>query len=226
MIKYWCGLTLLLFATAISAQNSSSDKVAESNNPGPKFGIKASATTLMAPTLPSLNIGLEYFFTSTLSACLEGGPSLNLNSRPKINRLRGYRLRAAVRKYMHPSVFDETNYYFELLTTVHRVEASVEGDFRRTTAIGNFRQRLEYDINRNRFGSYINFGLQKIEAGGFMFELGIGMGAERRYNTFSELPEDARFSTNGSNSLEYAPGQDPQWHTGGFIYLNLGGMFR
>jgi len=225
MINYCLALFLLCTTTFLSAQNGSGADD-ENDAPPPKFGIKANGITLMDPTLPSVNIGLEYFFNSDLSVCLEGGPSIKLASRPVINRLRGYRLRASVRKYMNPSVFGETNYYFELLANLHQVNASVEGDFRRTTSIGNYRQRLVYDIDRNRFGTYLNFGIQRIEKGGFTFDIGIGIGAERRYNEFSELPDDARFSTNGSNSLEYAPGQSPQWHTTGFIYINLGGMFR
>jgi len=195
----------------------------------PRFSIKNGTSSLFDPVIPSFNVGFEKYFDNKLSIYLEGGPSLPyryFTSYPDFNSLWGYRLRLALRYYFTPPQMDDVFYYVELYGSYYQINANIEGDFSRNTDFGFYRQRFNYDADRNRIGTYVNFGFQSIETGGFLIELGLGAGVIRREDEFSDVPPDADFITNGSNIMQHTSRDfSPDWSGTIFFYINLGFAF-
>jgi hypothetical protein len=200
----------------------------------PRLAIKNGTTTLLDPVLPSVNFGLEYYFTDRYSVYLEGGPVLKVRyftDDPEFNELSGYRIRMALRHFLQPIRMSNKNvaYYVELFGSYYQINGNIAADFRRTTSIGSFSQRLDYELERSRMGGYLNFGFQSISRSGFLLEMGIGAGVLRRANRYGgDIPEDAVFLTNGTNLsfFDYQPfDPEPSWIASVLFYLNLGFTF-
>lgn len=192
----------------------------------PKFIIKNGTTSLLDPIIPTFNIGLEGYLAKNIALYLEGGPALKYRyffNEPTMNKLNGYRLRAALRYYFDPPVIGDPSFYVELYGSYYRIDANIQGDFRRTTSIGSFEQRLDYDMDRVRSGVYTNVGVQAIDLNRFVIEVGTGIGMIKREESYGGVPEDARFSTNGGNIFGYSQFEtNENWVGMIFFYINLG----
>jgi len=190
----------------------------------PRFSLKNGTLSLFDPYTPSFNIAVEHIMLPRLYGHLEAGPLFNLRlfPQPVIDNLKGYRLRGAVRYYLRPLKIGTHAPFVELMYTQQYTDADIEGDFRRSNALGWYQQRLVYHTERREHGGYINMGLQQAYAGRFIFEFGFGLGISRRRASFSGVPPDAAFSTNGSPGWEYDPAPIVRNMPAGQVYINLG----
>lgn len=228
MIRYWYTALFSLISIITYGQVSQDTAHLNDTKRGTivNFIIKNGTTSLIDPIIPSLNVGFEKVFAKQNSFYVEAGPALKFRYftvDPTFVKLRGYRIRAALRRYFKPPVFGETNFYVELYGSYYQLNATIEGDFWRETNIGNFTQRFNYDMDRNRLGTYFNIGFQPVDVNGLAIEVGGGLGALRRTDKYSGVPADASFRTNGSNIFHYEANPDePAWIGTLFFYLNIG----
>jgi hypothetical protein len=217
------GVLVLFFSQALLGQ-------AQQAGNRPWFIIKNGTTSLLDPIIPTFNVGLEVYLAEDVALYVEGGPALKYRyfyNEPTMNKLNGYRLRAALRYYFEPPVIGDPSFYIELYGSYNRIDANIQGDFVRRSSIGSFQQRLNYDIDRIRSGVYANIGVQAIDLNRFVIETGAGLGMIRREETFGNIPSDASFITNGSNVLRYSSRDiEESWTGMVFFYVNLGYAVR
>ncbi|MCB0563950.1 MAG: hypothetical protein KDD01_06195 [Phaeodactylibacter sp.] len=198
------------------------------SNAAPHFSLKNGTLSLFDPFAPSFNIAAEHILRPRVYAQLEAGPLFNLRifKEPAISNLKGYRLRGAIRYYLRPLQIGDYAPFIELLYTNQYTEADVEGDFRRNTSLGRYRQRITYHMEQRKQGGFLNLGLQQIYAQRFIFEFGAGLGISHKRSAFSEVPADASFRTNGSLGWEYDPSPNGPNVAAVQVYINLGYVLK
>ena len=197
-------------------------------SPAPRFSLKNGTFSLFDPFAPSFNLASEHIIAPRLYGHLEGGPlfKLRIFPEPTIDNLKGHRLRGAVRYYLRPPEMGDYAPFIELMYTHQYTDVDIEGDFRRNTPQGRYRQRLSYHMEQREHGGYVNLGLQQVYARGFIFEFGAGLGISRKQADFSGVPPDATFRTNGSLGWEYTQFDNSPNLAAVQVYINLGYVLK
>ena len=196
--------------------------------PAPRFSLKHGPFSLFDPLAPSFNIAAEHILRPRIYGHLEAGPLFNLRlfNEPTISNLKGYRLRGAIRYYLRPIQVGDFAPFLEFLYTHQYTDGDIEGDFRRTTSLGSYRQRITYHMEQRKQGGFVNLGLQQIYAQRFIFEFGAGLGISHRRSNFSGVPPDATFRTNGFLGWEYDRSPTRMDLAAVQFYINLGYVLK
>ena len=189
------------------------------------FCIKHNLSLLGHLRHPGLHLAVEYAFAPRFSAQLDGGPQFawRSSSEPTTQSFQGFRLRPALRYYFTEGGYNNYRLFMELLYEYRQTQAGVEGDFQRETPLGSFQQRLVYDFEERRNTFFFNLGIQQASRGGFLWELGGGLGYFFQNSSTGGVPEDARFITNGGWFWRYGPQE--RFGYSAMMYFSLGYRF-
>lgn len=162
----------------------------------------------------------EYYLQSDMSVEVEYGFSRNsgqILEEPVMRNVQGQKYRLGWRKYLEGEIFGG------VLLMLRDETFELEGDFRR---LGNsFRQRIWYGVDQQTYAAYGTVGVAPIIEGRFQFEGMLGLGARYIDRTFSGVPADAEFLTNGSLFAEYMGNTESVWALSLLLSFKVGVAF-
>lgn len=152
---------------------------------------------LVSPYMPAVQFSLEHRFADRLYGHYQAGYLFNGGWAAAPTRLSasGFRIQAGVRRYLQEFVRGQESSFIEFQFMYRQYDAVIAGDFCRFGCA--FRQRINYEMNRTAMGPLVFFG-QNIGRQNVYFTLGGGFGLQYARIRFSETPDDAAFSTNGT----------------------------
>ena len=169
----------------------------------PKTIFKTSPFSLLGLPLSTFYAGVEHrvapqWYLNHQAGLVFGAGWLNM---PDFEQLEGYRWQSGIRHYTSLFEGKNTNSYFELQGKYHYTDMLIPADFCRFDCA--FQQRINYRRLERSFSLLATAGASVFFSRRIKVDIDCGMGYQWLDRTFSNVPPDASFLTNGSLYYRY-----------------------
>lgn len=190
-------LTGLLIASSLSAHTQTTNTPTDSLRQEIRGMIRHSLVHWLDPIMPSAQFGVDYRIGYRQYLRHDVGYIFDIGYDEPIalEGISGLRFRTAYRKYYQAAWLKRRLTYLEFNLDYRYLDASIAGDFWRDNF--SYQQRINYSMWQHSISANIQFGISRTISDQWRFDLGIGAGIRLNHRTFSDVPDDARFSTDG-----------------------------
>lgn len=176
------------------------------------LSLKISVLRLISPVLPSVHLTFEHpgqkegrFWRHQAGTYVHYGSK----DQEAIEQIQGVRLQTGLRKYKSKN--SRTTSFKEISFDYRYLDLLIGGDFNRSRF--NFRQRINYNMWQHSLSLNFILGQSIYISEHWHIDIATGLGVRLNHRTFSSVPKDASFNTNGSKLLWKYEFSDMPWRT-------------
>lgn len=182
----------LIYASFSSAIGQETDSISYDQKTVKQKTLSLSLSSFMKPLLPGPLLSYQYKDGKDRYWNHQVGLFLNLGfvEQNAIEHLRGIKLASGLRKYRSKNNFVEFSLDYQY------VDVLIGADFWRDGF--NYTERLNYNMWQHSLAFNFIVGTTAHLSKHLQLDIGIGLGAKLNHRQYSPIPDDARFSTNGS----------------------------
>lgn len=211
--QYCCKLSLviLLLVGGLTTPPLLEAQITPPVEQGPDRILRLSLAHLADPLVPGPHISYEHRLARNIYLRHELGYLIDYDypDQEALQKLNGFRIRTARRKYASNPGLIRRRFFHELSFDYRYLNALIAGDFMRG-GFGGFNQRINYGITQHSFSFHYIRGVSIVFGEHWQLDTGAGIGMRINNRTYGEVPEGASFITNGSLFWQY--GLRQPWH--------------
>ncbi|MEM9835628.1 MAG: hypothetical protein AAF828_03960 [Bacteroidota bacterium] len=194
-IRLSIGLVASMLIGGLSGQRNSLRQF-ERPIPTHKHAIRTSLISWLDPTTSSVRLGYEHRRDDRRFLRYEGGYYFTplFADQPGLLDLHGFSLSATLRTISEEQKVKDSRAFVEFNFIYRYLDVDIAGDFNRFNR--SFQQRFNYSVWEHYLGLSCSVGSMLYLGKHLLIDLSIGMGLMGNLQAYSQVPADARFSTN------------------------------